>query len=218
MNASQRGVAAPYFLVVHFTGGNGSAAATAAYMARKGNSVHGIVDRSGDVEEPVPLDATAWHAGDHTKNYKGGSRFPALEQLSASPYTSICDVPYRRRFVNEHSVGVELCNAGHLLGKQGPYMAARHRNPASRSTQWQEYTDAQIGSLVSLVQRWRLHQPALLYVTGHEDVTNRHTLGRTGGKVDPGPAFPWSEFCAETGLRRVMFDFNAPGWRTLEVT
>lgn len=215
MNASQRSGEPVYFAVMHFTAGRSTAASTVAYMKHVGNSAHAIVDRLGDSEEPVPTSLAAWHAGDHTRNYKGGSRFPSLAQLEASLYTSIRDVPYLRRFVNDHSVGMELVNMGYGHGGDPPYRAARHRNPASRSNSWQEYTDAQIGRAIELLRRWCSENPHLRYVCGHEDVTNRHTLGRTGGKLDPGPAFPWDDVVAETGLRRVMFDFNAPGWRTL---
>ena len=213
MNASSRGGAEVYFAVMHFTAGQGTASSTAAYMHRVGNSAHAIVDRRGDREWPVPVELAAWHAGDHTKDWRGGWRFPTAKQLEAD-FVSIADVRYQRGYVNAHSDGCEIVNLGYRPGGDGPYVEARHRNPGVRSKQWQVYTDEQIASVISELLCWRQLQPTLRFICGHEDVTNRHTLGRVGGKVDPGPAFPWDQVVKATGLVRVAFRFSAtnPGW------
>lgn len=217
MNASQRTGGPVYFAVIHFTGGEGTAESTAAYMRRVGNSVHAIVDRSGNAVQPVPVQLAAWHAGDHTPAFTGGSRFPLLEQLRTSDFVRVRDVKYRRGYVNGHSVGVELCNRGYGQGGEPPYASATHRNPGVRSKSWQCYTDEQIATLCDVLLGWKQQLPELQFVTGHEDVTNRHTLGRIGGKTDPGPALPWDLVCERTGLIRVAFRFSssAPGWDVL---
>jgi N-acetyl-anhydromuramyl-L-alanine amidase AmpD len=81
---------------------------------------------------------------------------------------------------NEHSIGIELINAGD--GREA-------------------YTEPQIAALAKLIrgiqQRWRIPVTA---VKGHEDVdTSTFACGGKPArrKQDPGPRFPWEQFRKE---------------------
>lgn len=196
-------------VVIHYTASKGSASAVAALFASPSRkaSAHFVVGRDGEVWECVDLADGAWHAGD--------GKFPSAEQLSAAymghTLIPVREVPKKPRDLNMRSIGIEIVNAGWLTGGPNPYGHARHRNPASRSTKWESYSDKQLDAVRSLVG-WCVQQvPTLKLVTGHEDVTNRYTLGKTGGKLDPGPLFPWNIVTEK--LTRVSFDFAAKGWR-----
>lgn len=196
-------------VVIHYTASKGSASAVAALFAlpKRKASAHFVVGRDGEVWECVDLADGAWHAGD--------GRFPSSEQIDRARtmgmVVPIVSVPKKARDLNMRSIGIEIVNAGWLTGGPNPYGQARHRNPASRSTKWESYSDKQLDAVRSLVG-WCCQQVATLkWVTGHEDVTNRYTLGKTGGKLDPGPLFPWKIVTEK--LTRVSFDFTAKGWR-----
>lgn len=217
--------------VEHYTAGGGTAASTDRYMRDvAGNSAHAIVDRAGDIREPVDLDRAAWHAGDHNRAYTRGSRFPSASQLAdlasgARTIIPIGVVPYRRRIVNQRSVGIEHCNRGSGYAAKGDAFFGRHRNPASKDGDWEPYTDAAIATSIAFHERALAAVPSIKYVTGHEDLCHADALGddpntpqlerKAGAKLDPGPAFPWDALLAPFvgRLRRVWYDFGAHGWR-----
>lgn len=201
-----RGGHAPEVVVVHYTAGSGNALATAALFAdpKRKASAHFVVGRDGAIVQCVDLEDAAWHAGDG-----GRSRFPSTAQLHVSDFVALGSVPSEPRSVNRRSIGIELCNRGFAPRGPNPYVTARHRNPSSKSTRWESYTDRQLDALHNLTIWLTQEISTLRWVTGHEDVTNRHTLGTIGGKVDPGPAFPW---LVVPKLARVLFDFDRIGW------
>ncbi len=200
-------------IVLHYTASKGSASAVAALFASPSRkaSAHFVVGRDGVAWECVDVEDAAWHAGD--------GKLPSPAQLadcvSGGTVIPPSVVPKKPRDVNMRSIGIEIVNAGWLTGGPNPYAEARHRNPASRSKSWESYTNAQIEA-VALLVRWCTEQvPTLKWITGHEDVTNRFTLGKPGGKLDPGPLWPWNTVTDR--LRRVMFDFtkNREGWKVV---
>jgi N-acetyl-anhydromuramyl-L-alanine amidase AmpD len=226
-HSSRNGIA-PDVFVEHYTAGAGTAKSTAAFMERAGNSAHAVIDRVGDIEEPVDLDRAAWHAGDHNKAYTRGSRFPAPDQLEALAagrvdIIPIGLVPYVRSLMNRRSVGVEHINLGWAYPDKHDACKVRHRNPASRDDDWQHYTGAQIDASLAFHHRAIALMPTLRFITGHEDVCHADALGDdpttdkiervVGGKLDPGPAFPWPVFLATLPLVRIVYDFAAHGWR-----
>lgn len=201
-------------IVMHYTASKGSASAVAALFAQPSRkaSAHFVVGRDGVVWECVDLEDGAWHAGD--------GRFPSSEQLgdgigglSTGLLIPVAKVPKKPRDLNMRSIGIEVVNAGWITGGPNPYGTARHRNPASRSKSWESYTNVQIEAVRNLVGWCVQKVPTLKWITGHEDVTNRFTLGKAGGKLDPGPLFPWAT--VTQCLRRVMFSFDKgkEGWR-----
>jgi N-acetyl-anhydromuramyl-L-alanine amidase AmpD len=201
------------FLILHYTAGNGNAKATARVFEVPGRSAsaHYIVGRDAGVLQCVPLSMAAWHAGDG-----GHSRLPSPAQLAGAAiaenpedrFIPLKDVPPAARVVNQRSVGIEMCNRGWAHHPNYPSLIVRHRNPASTSTRWEAYPDALIETVIELVEDIKKQVPTLKYVAGHEDVTHRDTLGKSGAKLDPGPAWPWPNL----GLRRVYYDFRRHGW------
>jgi N-acetylmuramoyl-L-alanine amidase len=173
---------------------------------KRGASAHFVVGRDGSRRQCVPLDKPAWHAGDG-----GKSRFPQV------PPATLAETPKRSKQVNLRSVGIELCNVGWAVDRLGvpeaDIVRAQHRNPASSSQRWERFTHAQMNTLELLVAMTVSHVPTMRWVCGHEDVTNQHTLGRPGAKLDPGPAFDWSAIhWARYGLTRVVYDFASKTW------
>lgn len=217
-------------VVEHYTAGTGTAASTAAYMRRAGNSAHAEIGRGvDDIVEPVAIDRAAWHAGDHNRAYTRGSRFPSPEQLrqlvsGARDIIPIGEVPYVKGLMNARSVGCEYVNLGWAYADKPDAFKGRHRNPASRDDDWQPYTYAQMDTAAAWHRRICHALPSLKFVCGHEDVCHADTLGddwrtpglerKTGGKLDPGPAFLWERLpLLELGLVRVVYDFARHGWR-----
>jgi N-acetyl-anhydromuramyl-L-alanine amidase AmpD len=199
-------------LVLHYTAGRGDERPTARLFAnpRRQASAHYCVGRTGGIVQCVSLADAAWHAGDG-----GKARIPDARQLAkAGPgeLIPLAKVRERPKVHNCRSVGIEICNRGWAPRGPNPYATARHRNPASTSTRWESFSTAQLDSLLWLVEKLAAAVPTLRWVCGHEDSTHKDTLGAPGGKLDPGPLFPW-EMLRSTGLRRVFYDFTARGWR-----
>lgn len=173
-------------VVLHYTAGNGDAEATAKYFAR-GNrkaSAHFCVGRDGGVVQCVDLDRSAWHAGKSA--FRGESP------------------------VGPRSIGIELCNRGYA-STSNPRIPARHRNPACRATLWEAYPAEQISALRTLLYSL-LFVVGVQFVTGHEDIRNKHVVDVSGAKVDPGAAFPWFKAITGIGLERWLYDFDSKQW------
>ncbi|HTA64802.1 MAG TPA: N-acetylmuramoyl-L-alanine amidase [Xanthomonadaceae bacterium] len=108
-------------------------------------------------------------------------------------------IAHHVRGCNPRSVGIELVNTG--------------RYPDwldSRSQAMDEpYTEAQIASLIALLDSLRTRLPNLHWIAGHEDLDSAQvpaaddptiTVAR---KRDPGSLFPWERVLASTPLRRM---------------
>lgn len=165
----------PQYLIIHFTAGS-SAEASINWLINSDAraSAHLVIGRDGSITQLVAFNRAAWHAG--------ASQWEGLRGL------------------NQHSIGIELENAGRLERKGGQWcawfgnaypedqvMTAVHANESSTSG-WHVYTPAQIEATrrVSqvLVAKYRLNG-----VAGHDEIS-------PGRKVDPGPAFPMGSFRA----------------------
>lgn len=165
-------------------------------------SAHFVVGRDGSKVQCVSLADRAWHAG-------GG----AFRDDGIGPLVR----PKRGAF-NRRSIGIELSNVGWAVHKlripedDWEYRAHPARPNVVRA--WERYRDEQLATLDYLVAQIVLAMPgAITWVCGHEDVVNRDTLGKVGGKVDPGPAFPWDAIdWAGYGIVRVRYDFSAKAW------
>ena len=164
-----RGKVAHKYLVIHYTAGSSAAGAIRSLTnpAHKA-SAHLVIARDGTITQLVPFDRVAWHAG--------RSRWHGLEGL------------------NQHSIGIELDNAG-LLERQGgkwrswfgraydddEVLEAAHKNEQV-TRGWHLYTEAQIDATIE-VSRLLVTRYGLLDVIGHDDIAPDR-------KRDPGPAFP----------------------------
>ncbi len=195
--------AGPDLLVLHFSAGTGDIHGLGRLFAARSRqaSAHYGVGRTGLVGQYVSEREKAWHAGDGL--FPEDPRNPAPAEWQDN--------------VNDRSIGIEVCNRGFAPSK-ATNAPGKHRNPRARdkaSTQrWERYTPEAMVSLAQLIREVMQRNPSLKWVTGHEDVCNNWTLGdgmpetddANGGKLDPGPFFPWEVPVAE-GLTRVMFNF-----------
>jgi N-acetyl-anhydromuramyl-L-alanine amidase AmpD len=184
----------------------------ARLFARDGRdaSTHFVIGRDASKVQCVGLDDTAWGAG-------GG----ALPRAGVGPL----ERP-RSKEINRRSVQVELCNAGFKVDALRVPADERSRpmpHPGNRYKRlvWELYPDRQIAALLYVMALSKSVKPSLRWVVGHEDVVNSHVLsvkhGRKvyGGKVDPGPAFPWERVgseCRAMGMVPVRYDFKRRAW------
>lgn len=166
----------PKYLVMHFTAGS-CAEESIQWLCKPSvkASAHLVIGRDGSITQLVPFDRVAWHAGP--------SSWDGIEGL------------------NQHSIGVELDNAGRLLRQGDSWRAwfgvrfhnadvieAIHKNE-SQLCGWETYTQEQIAAAIEvacvLVEHYRLRD-----VVGHDDIAPHR-------KCDPGPAFPMASFRAK---------------------
>jgi N-acetyl-anhydromuramyl-L-alanine amidase AmpD len=134
--------------------------------------------------------------------------------------------------MNRRAIQAELCNAGFAVDKlrvpkeERSDLIAHPGNPYKK-LQWELYPDRQVETLLYLIALCVQTVPTLRFITGHEDVVNSHTISakhgwptneegrRLGGKVDPGPMFPWmrvTEFCGPLGISAIRYDFKSRSW------
>jgi len=164
-------------------------------------SSHLVIGRDGSKAEMVDSDDGAWHAG-------GGKL----------PEAGVGKLSEGKTDINRRSYGIEVCNAGWAVEKLKIPAKRRIRlaHPATprRTQTWEKYTDAAIATLEYCVALVKQVVPSIRIVCGHEDVVNRHTLNvKYGGKVDPGPAFPWEAIdWASLGILAVRYDYQRRGW------
>lgn len=193
-HSSRRGIEVD-LVVLHYTAGLGDADDVAEFFARgrRKASAHFGVGRDGKVVQMVDLDRNAWHAG--PSSFRG-------------------EAPVGRR-----SIGIEICNAGWAYMDRlddDRKVECRHRNPASRSKQWELYTDEQYVAVQKLIEHLKFEIPTIEFVTGHEDIANAHTSDyrkRKGAKVDPGPAWQWERLLTDSAaVQRWAFDFKKKLW------
>ncbi|MFN2309554.1 MAG: N-acetylmuramoyl-L-alanine amidase [Gammaproteobacteria bacterium] len=181
----QGGVMTPRFLVIHYTAGS-SATGTVSWFCEPVSrvSAHLVIARDGSITQMVPFNRVAWHAGQ--------SRWGSLSGL------------------NQHSIGIELDNAGHLIRSGDAWTSPltrrsypdsevtvaphKHDAPGTPPCGWHSYTAQQIEAAMlcgmALVKRYRL-----VDILGHEDIS-------PGRKRDPGPDFPLDSMRARLLGRR----------------
>ncbi|HEX9987798.1 MAG TPA: N-acetylmuramoyl-L-alanine amidase [Chloroflexia bacterium] len=163
------------YLIMHYTAG-ASAAESIGWLTNPDAkaSAHLVIARSGAITQLVPFDKVAWHAG--------RSRWEGLVDM------------------NEHSIGIELDNAGALdksgdhwrawFGgnySQGDVLEAAHKH-GGLVRGWHTFTPVQIDVALEVAMVLKA-QYNLRDVVGHDDIS-------PGRKIDPGPAFPMRSFQA----------------------
>jgi N-acetylmuramoyl-L-alanine amidase len=93
---------------------------------------------------------------------------------------------------NERSIGIELDN----LGRYPDWHHLRHQSLTD------PYPEAQIQSLIALIEHLQGQFPKLHWMAGHEQLDTRllpaadDPESRIRRKVDPGPLFPWGRMQA----------------------
>lgn len=163
----------PEIVVIHDTAGRLDKGNSADYLrgSPAGTSVHFVLERDGSIEQQVPLNRRAGHAG--RSSYHG------------------------RDDVNDFSIGIELVNVGRMT-KSGPdhavtwfkerYAIAINNIEFVRTEEhgpgfWMDYTPEQIVALEALLRGLFSYIPSLSDIVGHWYIS-------PGRKVDTNPLFP----------------------------
>lgn len=167
------GVITPEIVVLHDTAGRLEKGNSAAYLRnnKAGVSVHFVVERDGSIEQQVPLNRRAAHAG--KSSFHG------------------------RSDCNAFSIGIEIVNPGRLSGKGGyqgiswwgEVFDIDRDNLAEMTTDahghgiWMAYTPEQIAAVEALLTALFAGVPSLRDITAHWYIS-------PGRKVDVNPLFP----------------------------
>lgn len=159
------------YIILHATIG-ADALSSARYLASPEvkASAHLVISRNGLIYQLVDFATEAWHAGN--SYYQG---------LSA---------------LNHYSIGIELDNAGRLtpsgncfltiFGRKCPAAGVQEVCRNGHREYWQDYPLPQLRAVTAVCQLL-LHTYPVRDILRHSDITAR--------KSDPGPAFPFVEFC-----------------------
>jgi N-acetylmuramoyl-L-alanine amidase len=103
---------------------------------------------------------------------------------------------------NPRSLGIELVN----LGRYPNWADSRHQVFS------EPYTEAQVQSLLALLQYLRSRLPNLQWIAGHDVLDQRKEPASDDPalllprRLDPGPMFPWERVVGGSGLRRFEAD------------
>ena len=164
----------PIYLVVHYTAGR-SFSSSVDWLTNPiaKASAHLVIGRAGEIEQLVPFNRKAWHAG--------RSQWGELVGL------------------NSYSIGIELDNAGRLTRTQsgdwsawfgGAYtdsevaeLVHKHEHELSG---WHTYTQEQMDALIAVSLALQ-EKYGFADILGHDDIAPNR-------KADPGPAFPMMSF------------------------
>lgn len=163
------GALTPRYLVYHFTAGSSLESSVKHLCSPQAKaSAHLVLGRDGRIVQLAPFNRVTWHAG-----------VSAWQGLAG---------------LNQHSIGIEMDNAGQLRQIGDHYAAwfggnfpkdqvifAAHKNGGPVAP-WHAYTDIQIQRALELGELLAASY-GLQDVLGHEDIA-------PGRKTDPGPAFP----------------------------
>jgi N-acetylmuramoyl-L-alanine amidase len=105
-------------------------------------------------------------------------------------------IAHHVRGYNEHSIGIECVN----LGRYPDWFDSRKQQMS------QAYPQAQISSLLGLLQELERKLSSLRWITGHETLDSSRVSATDDParsvrrKLDPGPLFPWREVLNSSGL------------------
>ncbi|MDX8354336.1 N-acetylmuramoyl-L-alanine amidase [Cognatiyoonia sp. IB215182] len=170
----RRGKITPIIVVIHDTGsslGHGNAARYLEDNSAK-TSVHFIIERNGGVEQQVPTNVGANHAG--------RSHYHGLDGA------------------NDFSIGIELVNAGRMTKGARPNTARAWfktefdiaeygiqfiKTPEHGAAWWMDYTTEQLDALMHLLEALFDYVPTLKDIVTHWYIS-------PGRKVDTNPLFP----------------------------
>jgi N-acetylmuramoyl-L-alanine amidase len=163
------GVYKPRYLVMHYTASQSVGGAISWLCNPQAKaSAHLVLARDGSITQLVPFNVVSWHAGVSQWNGLVG--------------------------MNNHSIGIEIDNAGKLkkVGDKffdafnkpvaaSDVMMAEHKHGGGVQP-WHAYSAVQIERALELAELLCTHY-GLEDIIGHEDIAR-------GRKSDPGPAFP----------------------------
>lgn len=163
----------PRYLIIHYTAGQSVDGAVSWLSSKQSKvSAHAVIGRDGSITQLVPFNRVAFHAGISCWNGLNG--------------------------LNNHSIGLELDNAGRLKKVGNKWVAWFGRKYAEKDVLiathkhddviygWHTFTEPQITATLELALSLFSYYE-LFDVLGHDDIAPRR-------KWDPGPAFPMDSF------------------------
>jgi len=118
---------------------------------------------------------------------------------SVHRWVAVDRVAHHVRGFNPRSVGIELVNTG----RYPDWLDSR------RQAMDEDYSEAQVASLVALLQALKAELAGLRHVAGHEDLdtaiveASDDPSRQVRRKRDPGPRFPWARVLAAVDLQRL---------------
>jgi N-acetylmuramoyl-L-alanine amidase len=188
---NKSGTISPRFLIIHYTAGRSLESSVSWFKNPEATaSAHLVIGRDGEIVQMVPFNKKAWHAGK--------SRWGDVIGL------------------NNHSIGIELDNAGELTRKAsggwkawfgGHYdedevVVARHKNdpPTAEPSGWHDYPEAQLQALMDVAAALQAKYK-FEAVLGHDDIAPLR-------KRDPGPAFPMTALKSRVEGRKADDDLD----------
>lgn len=170
------GILKPRYLIMHYTAGSSAKSSIDFFLKKETEaSAHLVIGRDGSITQMVPFDRVAWHAGK--------SRWHEIVGL------------------NQHSIGIELDNAGPMQGAPGKWRSSFGRLYPDEEIitavhkfenverGWHLYTEVQLAAALEAAHSIVAHYK-LVDVLGHDDIAPER-------KQDPGPAFPMESFRAK---------------------
>ena len=146
---NQGGTIAPTAIVLHYTASGGKdGSGDASYLSRASSraSAHIVVGRDGSIDQIVPFNKRAWHAGKST-----------LDGVSN---------------VNDFSIGIEIDNWGWLKnGKShlGEKVADVFKGTRSGHSEWEAYPQVQLDAVEEVIKALTEAYP-ITRIVGHEDI------------------------------------------------
>lgn len=146
---NQGGTIVPRLLVLHYTASGGEdGKGDADYLSRASSraSAHIVVGRNGSIDQIVPLNKKAWHAGVST--WEGDDN------------------------VNDYSIGIEIDNWGWLKdGKSHAGVVVKDVFKGTRSghNEWEAYPKAQLDSVEKVIAAI-CEAYNITDIVGHEDI------------------------------------------------
>ena len=159
----------PTLIVIHYSAG-ANIIGDRVTLTTGPHSAHFLIGRYGELEQLVPLNRVAYHAGE--SSWKG------------------------RANCNAFSIGIELTNWGALTFDYDKFISwcgtpvpspevleGRHANPLWQSRFWHRYTCRQILSCQRVCDSLQAWSEIPMDITGHDVIAPKR-------KQDPGPAFP----------------------------
>lgn len=210
-------------IVIHATEGGDTIGAIQA-ISEADLSIHYMIDRDGTIISVnnenefapaqysnafVPESTIAQHVG--CFNTRSNSAYPTCspncidpnglldancQQLSNPPQSSWCCI----NGFNPKSIGIELVNLQSLCSSANYKNSVYCQNSVTADgKQWENYSQAQINSLVNLVSEIASRYNIPIdrnHIIGHYQVNTY--------KTDPGPEFPWNQFMQDLQKKGVV--------------
>lgn len=182
------GVIVPEIVVLHDTAGRLEKGNSAAYLRDNpaGVSVHFVVERDGSIEQQVPLNRRAGHAGKST--------FQGRSDCNAFSIGIEVVNPGRMRRVSEHEAltwwGEEFpIGAGAAQEVEDGFFTVDMATPEHGSGVWMDYSPEQLVAIESLLGALFAGIGTLRDITTHWYIS-------PGRKVDTNPLFPLEQLRA----------------------